>query len=92
VTFEELKQRPSAVWGAGPFEKIEAEIAVMHDDLVARLGPRSGEFGPAKSLYESLDPGRREELARAVADFYECHRVDGGIHQERFYLVLGTRR
>lgn len=37
--FEELKQRQSVAWGAAPFEEIEDTIAVLHDDLVERLGP-----------------------------------------------------
>lgn len=50
-------------------------------------------FGPVRTLAESLEPGRREELHRAFADFYEGYRGDGGIHQPRPYLVvLGTRR
>jgi ubiquinone/menaquinone biosynthesis C-methylase UbiE len=43
VAFEELKQRQSAAWSAAPFENLEPDIAVMHDDLVRRLAPRPGE-------------------------------------------------
>jgi len=43
VTFEQLKERMRVGWGAAPFENIEGSIAVMHDDLVARLGPQSVE-------------------------------------------------
>jgi SAM-dependent methyltransferase len=43
VAFEELKERQSVAWGAAPFELVESSIAVMHDDLVGRLHPRSGE-------------------------------------------------
>jgi len=43
VTFEQLKERMRVGWGAAPFENIEGSIAVMHDDLVARLGPQPGE-------------------------------------------------
>jgi ubiquinone/menaquinone biosynthesis C-methylase UbiE len=39
MAFEELKQRQSVVWGAAPFERVAAEIADVHDDLVERLGP-----------------------------------------------------
>ena len=50
-------------------------------------------YGPTKTLAESLEPERREELHRAWVDFYECYRVNGGISQPRQYLiVLGTRR
>jgi len=43
VAFEELKQRQSATWGAAPFERIAAEIADVHADLVERVAPAPGE-------------------------------------------------
>jgi SAM-dependent methyltransferase len=43
VAFEELKQKASVAWGAAPFEKVEPEIRVMHDHLLARLEPGPGE-------------------------------------------------
>jgi SAM-dependent methyltransferase len=43
VAFEELKQKASVAWGAAPFEKVEPEIRVMHDHLLARLSPLPGE-------------------------------------------------
>jgi SAM-dependent methyltransferase len=43
MAFEELKERMRAAWGAAPFEKVEDSLEVMHDDLVARLGPQPGE-------------------------------------------------
>jgi SAM-dependent methyltransferase len=43
MAFEQLKERQRIAWGAAPFEKIEDSIAVMHDDLVRRLGPQPGE-------------------------------------------------
>jgi SAM-dependent methyltransferase len=43
LTFDELKQRQSAAWSSAPFENLESEIAVMHDDLVGRLAPKPGE-------------------------------------------------
>jgi len=60
----------------------------------ARIWERTRSFvGPAKLLHDSLEPERREELGRRMADFWEGFRVDGGIHQPRPYLiVLGTRR
>jgi hypothetical protein len=68
----------------------------------ARLKAESGEqlweifsthYGPTRTLAESLEPGRREELHRVFVDFYERDRVDGGIDQSRnVLLVLGRRR
>jgi hypothetical protein len=49
-------------------------------------------YGPSRTLASSLEPERREELARATADFFEQHRDGDGIHQPRAYVVLGTRR
>jgi SAM-dependent methyltransferase len=43
VSFEEVKERHRVAWGLVPFENIEGTIADMHDDLVARLGPKEGE-------------------------------------------------
>jgi ubiquinone/menaquinone biosynthesis C-methylase UbiE len=42
VSFEELKQRQSAMWEAGAFERIAEHIADVHDDLVGRLEPLAG--------------------------------------------------
>lgn len=43
MSFEQVKEHQRRAWGAAPFEKIEGEIATMHDDLVRRLEPRDGE-------------------------------------------------
>jgi SAM-dependent methyltransferase len=50
-------------------------------------------FGPVKTLYESLDEERREELHKAYVDYYESHRTNGRVEVPREYLmILGTRR
>ena len=43
MAFEQLKERQSVVWGAAPFERVAADIAGLHERLVAELGPRPGE-------------------------------------------------
>ena len=43
MAFEELKERQRAMWGSGPFERIEAIIADMHERVVQRLRPQPGE-------------------------------------------------
>lgn len=43
TAFEELKQRQSAMWDSGPFERVADHIADIHDDLVERLAPGPGE-------------------------------------------------
>ncbi len=53
----------------------------------------AGAYGPTKTLVDSLEPDRREELRRAFVDFFEQHRENGAINQRREYLlVLGRRR
>lgn len=42
VAFEELKQKQSAMWDSGPFERVAEHIADIHDDLVERLEPLAG--------------------------------------------------
>jgi len=50
-------------------------------------------YGPTRTLAESLESDRREDLHRAFVTFYEGYRTSGGVHQSRPYLiVLGTRR
>jgi SAM-dependent methyltransferase len=52
----------------------------------------STEYGPTKTLADSLDEGRREELHRAFVDLHEQSRSNGGIEFSRTYLLtLGTR-
>jgi SAM-dependent methyltransferase len=52
----------------------------------------SNEYGPTKTLADSLDDERREELHRGFVDLHEGSRVDGGIEFSRTYLItLGTR-
>lgn len=53
----------------------------------------STSYGPTKTLADSIDFERRERLRRAFVEYYEGHRVGGGIRAPREYLlVLGTRR
>ena len=53
----------------------------------------STEYGPTKTLADSLDEEQREELHRAFVDLHEASRRDGGIAFSRTYLLtLGTRR
>jgi SAM-dependent methyltransferase len=39
---DELKQRQSTMWDAGPFERIAEHAGDVHDDLVGRLEPLAG--------------------------------------------------
>lgn len=42
MAFEALKERQGQMWGAGPFELVEATITDMHKALVASLEPAPG--------------------------------------------------
>jgi SAM-dependent methyltransferase len=43
LSFEQLKERQSRIWGSAPWERVAETLAPLHDDLVARLAPRVGE-------------------------------------------------
>jgi SAM-dependent methyltransferase len=76
------------------------DLEFVHGDSV--LEAESGEFvwqlfsteyGPTKTLAESLDDERREELRRAFVDLHEQSRTNGGIAFSRTYLLtVGTRK
>jgi SAM-dependent methyltransferase len=76
------------------------ELAFEHGDsvLVAESGESvwqlfSTEYGPTKTLAESLDDERRAELRRNFVELHERSRVDGGLRFSRSYLLtVGTRR
>jgi SAM-dependent methyltransferase len=53
----------------------------------------STEFGPIKTLVDSLDEERREQLHREFVKLHEVSRTDRGIAWSRTYLLtLGTRK
>jgi SAM-dependent methyltransferase len=76
------------------------ELEFVHGDSV--LEAESGEvvwqlfsteYGPTKTLAESLDDERREELHRAFVDLHEQSRTNGSIAFSRTYLLtVGTRK
>jgi ubiquinone/menaquinone biosynthesis C-methylase UbiE len=43
MAFEELKEKQSAMWGSGPYQKVTETIADIHEMVVERLKPRAGE-------------------------------------------------
>lgn len=43
MDLDQLKQVQGSMWGSGPFEEIEVNIADMHDAIVAGIGPQPGE-------------------------------------------------
>jgi len=53
----------------------------------------STSYGPTKTLAESLDESRREELHRSWVELYERSRIgDEIVHHRNYLRVLGTRR
>jgi len=51
-------------------------------------------YGPTRTLAESLDADKREQLRTSWVEFFETrHRVDGQIlHSREYLLTIGTRR
>ena len=43
MAYEELKQRQSVMWGYGPYQRITETIADVHEVVVGRLAPESGD-------------------------------------------------
>jgi SAM-dependent methyltransferase len=43
MSFEELKQRQSVMWGSGPYQRVTETIADIHEVIVDRLQPQAGE-------------------------------------------------
>ena len=54
----------------------------------------SSSYGPTRTLVESLDDERREELHRSWVEFADTELAQDGevVHQREWILVLGTRR
>jgi SAM-dependent methyltransferase len=76
------------------------ELEFVHGDSVLEADSGesvwqlfSTEYGPTKTLADSLDEEQREELHRAFVDLHEGSRRNGGIEFSRTYLLtLGTRK
>lgn len=77
----------------------EFELGIEERDTV--LSADSGEqvwqtfstaYGPTKTLVESLDQERREQLHRDWVELYESYKVGGRIQQSRTYLLIVGRR
>jgi len=66
---------------------IETESAEAVWELFSRA------FGPIRTLVDTLEPDRVEELHRAFVDFHERYREGDEVRMPREYLLtLGTRR
>lgn len=43
MAYEELKQRQSVIWGTGPYQRVTETITDIHELIVERLAPESGD-------------------------------------------------
>jgi SAM-dependent methyltransferase len=43
MAYEELKQKQSAMWGNGPYQRITETLTDIHDLVIERLAPESGD-------------------------------------------------
>lgn len=79
-------------------DDFELELRVIDTIHWAESGEEAWEvfstsYGPTKTLAESLDEDRKEELHRSWVELYERSREGDRIAHHRHYLrVLGTRR
>jgi hypothetical protein len=79
-------------------DAFELELETRDTVLHAESGEEvwqvfSSAYGPTKTLAESLDEERREELHSKWNEFFEGFREDGEIVQSRPYLLVrGTRK
>ena len=72
-------------------EVLDSPLEMESGEAVWELFVR--DYGPTKTLYESLDDERREQLHKAFVDLHEQSRMNGGLRFSRTYLLtLGTRR
>jgi SAM-dependent methyltransferase len=73
------------------FETLDSPIEMESGEAIWQLWVR--DYGPTKTLAESLDDERREELHKAFVELEERSRVNGGVRVSRTYLLtVGTRR
>ncbi|MEU7892460.1 class I SAM-dependent methyltransferase [Nonomuraea sp. NPDC049152] len=91
-------------WGSREYveQRLGGDFELRFEDGDAPQTAESGEevwelfstvYGPTRTLAESLEPDRREELRRAFVEFYEGYRTADGVRQPRPYLVaIGIRR
>ncbi len=70
MDFDQLKQAQGQMWGSGPFEEIETNLADMHDALVAAVGPSPGE------VWLDLGCGTGAVASRAAAAGAKVTGVD----------------
>lgn len=72
---------------------VEGDCPLVAESAEAIWQLWTSSAGPLRTLVESLEPGRREELHRAYVDYLDRYRrADGGIRApDKYLLVLGGR-
>jgi SAM-dependent methyltransferase len=72
---------------------IEQRDTVLYADSGEQVWQTfSTAYGPTKSLAESLDEGRREQLHRDWVELFESCKVGGRVQMSRTYLLIAGRR
>lgn len=88
MAFEELKERQSAVWGSGPYERVSAHLAIAHDHLLRAVGPRprDGWLDVATGTGEIAVPAAKRgaavtgiDLAPKLIEKARAHARESGI-------------
>jgi SAM-dependent methyltransferase len=71
-------------------ELLDSPLEMESGEAVWELFVR--DYGPTRTLAESLDDAKREELHRNFVELHERSRVNGGLRFSRTYLLtVGTR-
>ena len=68
MAYEELKQKQSAMWGNGPYQRITETLTDIHDLVIERLAPEPGD------RWLDLACGTGAISERAAGRRRECHR------------------
>lgn len=70
MAFEQLKEKQSAMWGNGPYQRISDHLAIAHDHLMRAVPPQRGE------RWLDLATGTGEIAIRAAKGGAETTGVD----------------
>ena len=65
MAYEELKERQSVMWGNGPYQRITETIADVHDAVVEKLAPESGDRWLDLACGTGASPSAPQPPARA---------------------------
>ena len=72
MAYEELKQRQSVMWGNGPYQRVTETLTDIHENVVERLAPESGDrwldlaAGSGSALGDRARAGSRGDWPRTL--------------------------